>query len=927
MDLCLQVSDIFLNFRVPPLYQNSYMPVSAEQSTKSNAQTPAALAEAQSGGNESLQGDREGIVNDGYPGLLQKMADNSDRVQGMARLQAMANNFVQSKPGTFQKKIKKENTDNSAATEVNYRNHRVIQGKWILNILNPKKPDEEYPVWEESTTGFIYDPLLDEWNWGDDEGDEDEEERTRFKISLLQTMNADERNSYLKANPGDRALLGAASSGGGSGSGGGSVKPKTNHRAKSSVKRSSKPPPAKATELSAASASPASAAAAAYNPAAPPAAMYGEDTGFGGTSTFNPQQSPWDFSGFDMARFMPPTHPDFSGFAGGADSKDSGKPPHGSPLPYPGAGSSFPQPSMFPFTPSRSPIEAPATAGYSGSGYATAAATAAAADPSAGLSQNQKPVDTDDVSSWWLSRTLQSPAVPLHPHAHLHAGQSGSGSAKGFNPDPFSFTLPTGSGNPSPPKATADTVSGQSAAAAYKAPATSYPMPPLYNPLSSGGSGGGSMTQNAAGLQPYIPPTAASTGATQDFVIDMNFAGALPLSMYGSSTGSAAADTASAASVSGDVLVDINALALRSAAAKAKAQSAKLTPPASAGKAGDYKLYGSAKGGGEPTILRLAEGSDGLMTDGNKNYKILNIGYKKSGIPYVSEDTGKKRAAQPTAEFLALLEANGMKGSGKIQDRIHHAIVALLQKGKQGQLAALLKIKNNLEWYTEHIRQGGLNELILTSQSAAAVSRGVDDTSFDPVGMYEGREYTFVELQRDTSYPTEHFVFKEVYDGEDGLKFQNSHINGRMSWTDKAEKNHKTVGPVSPQYHLAVDAKSLKSIFDKSHSMRALVSRLYDLHAAYLATKADILKYPANVRGPQVYEMSGGTSLKLNVDRELQLFAEIVDHHTHNVLNRIKMVYQNLTDVPGRPPPSPHNPLSPAGKPAPASPSSPGWDD
>ncbi len=346
---------------------------------------------------------------------------------------------------------------------------------------------------------------------------------------------------------------------------------------------------------------------------------------------------------------------------------------------------------------------------------------------------------------------------------------------------------------------------------------------------------------------------------------------------------------------SGDLVLNIEAI--------------KSVAPAKPGEAGSYRLYGAKVGNGWQ-ILHLKLNDDNQLTNDEESatYHVLNRPYGKD-LPFVSEDSDKT-AAKPTQELIEFLKTYGYTDSGgKAQDRIHHAIVKALRSGKRGELSVLLANSENARWYTNNIRQGSLNELILTSQSYEAVVRGEDD-AFDPHGQRNGEPYTFVELQRDTSFPTKDFVFKNTFD-IDGALFQNSHVNGRMYRTDGLGKKHKTVGPMSPQYHLAVGEDSLRSLFDRSHSMKALVARLIELHKGYLATKADILSVPASQRGKQVYEMRGGYPLKLDDANELNIFASIVENHTRSVMNGLKQLFSELEDVDDRPPPSPYNMPSP----------------
>lgn len=309
-----------------------------------------------------------------------------------------------------------------------------------------------------------------------------------------------------------------------------------------------------------------------------------------------------------------------------------------------------------------------------------------------------------------------------------------------------------------------------------------------------------------------------------------------------------------------------------------------------------YRLYKSKPQGGDWQRLELTKQADGRLVhvDGTA-YRLLNIQFGND-VPFVSKEA-EKQDALPTDQFVTFLEGFGFKmvGQGTIQDRVHNAVIRA-QNEDFPTLKQHLSVPNNGKWYTDNIRQGGLNELILTSDSVAAVERaGEGNPKRDKTGWRAGKPYTFVELQRESSYPTKDFVFKETFDGEDG-KYQNSHVNARMYYIDGAGKKHRTVGPVSPIYHLSMEEESLKFHFSERTTMKSLVYDLIELHKNFLATKSDILSVKANKRGPQVYEMRSGDLLRLNDPAHLAIFADIVQNHTNSVIENLKNIHRSLED-------------------------------
>jgi hypothetical protein len=332
------------------------------------------------------------------------------------------------------------------------------------------------------------------------------------------------------------------------------------------------------------------------------------------------------------------------------------------------------------------------------------------------------------------------------------------------------------------------------------------------------------------------------------------------------------------------------------------------SPPSAKGETGVYRIFGTGEKGKWETVHLIKQMDDSLQTSTGEPYRVLEQAYGK-GSPFVSKGTATSTDAKPSEEFLSFLVGLGftLKGDGKIQDRLHHSVVkALMDPTSRDKLIAFLQKDDNGTWYTDNIRQGSLNELILTSDSVKAVEKAGGEPGKDKYGWRDGKAYSFVDLQRDTSLPTKDFVFKETYD-KDGHIFQNCHVNARMYYIDAKETIHKTVGPISPIYHLSVEKESLKFHFGKAHTMKTLVARLFELHKFYLATKSDILSVSADKRGPQIYEMRSGDKLKLNDQKHLNYFADIVEDHTNNVLKNLSDIFHSLEEVPNGVPNSPYN--------------------
>ena len=252
--------------------------------------------------------------------------------------------------------------------------------------------------------------------------------------------------------------------------------------------------------------------------------------------------------------------------------------------------------------------------------------------------------------------------------------------------------------------------------------------------------------------------------------------------------------------------------------------------------------------------------------------------------------------------------------------------------------------EENRRWIVDNIRLGGLNELLLTCQSADAVRRD----ALLPLKQQckiQGHLVIFNELQRWTSMPTHYFVFKGTHDidiaSEDKsqtakITGYNSHPTGRLYYYDFEAKKHKTVGPASPAYHLAKGVRSLWSIFQNSGDVKTAVKRLYGFTentsrpgktSSQAGSMTTAGRSPASPRSAppltppapasQIYELRDGGILNLNDRIHLEWFAMIVHNHTCIVLEILRRLYWALEVNQGvessSPPPSPaHDTSAPA---------------
>lgn len=331
-----------------------------------------------------------------------------------------------------------------------------------------------------------------------------------------------------------------------------------------------------------------------------------------------------------------------------------------------------------------------------------------------------------------------------------------------------------------------------------------------------------------------------------------------------------------------------------------------------------YRVYKSRNGADDWKRVVLKKQEDGSLLDKDGvTYRLLNIA-NGTDVPFVSKEA-EKQDSRPTEEFVEFLSNYGFSllGSGTIQDRLHLAVVSA-QKSHIDELIVHLHVDQNGKWYTSNIRQGGLNELLLTSDSVEVIDRYGGHPNKDKYAMRDGKPYTFAELQRDTSYPTKDFVFKGTFIKDDG-HYQNSHVNARMYHIDAEGKKHRTVGPVSPVYHLSMEQESLKFHFNERTTMLSLVFDLIELHKNMLAEASDILSIKASVRGSQVYEMRGGDLLELNKEKDLAIFADIVQNHRNRVIQNLKDIHKRL-EAPVDGCLSPRPPLSPTHYPSVQSP-------
>lgn len=300
-------------------------------------------------------------------------------------------------------------------------------------------------------------------------------------------------------------------------------------------------------------------------------------------------------------------------------------------------------------------------------------------------------------------------------------------------------------------------------------------------------------------------------------------------------------------------------------------------------------------------------------------------GVRSQSTPLVTRGSALDRSnvATPTDAFYKFIRLNVPKAflKAKIAEIIYVTIVGILQDKPElyPELITHLLVSQNRKWLVANTRLGGLNELVLTCQSADAVLKDLrlQDAYVGTIGT---KKITFVELQRMTSMPTHYFVFKGTHEkvitgsGKKAtLKCYDSHPTGRLYYVDFEGKVHKTVGPTSPAYHLDQQVRSLWTIFLQSGDVKTAVKRLYHLHKKYLATWQDIIPGWFDTDGRknrkisaaraednstdkcvQVYKLRGGGLLRLHKRIDLEWFAVIVHNHTCVVLDILKRLYWAL---------------------------------
>jgi len=237
---------------------------------------------------------------------------------------------------------------------------------------------------------------------------------------------------------------------------------------------------------------------------------------------------------------------------------------------------------------------------------------------------------------------------------------------------------------------------------------------------------------------------------------------------------------------------------------------------------------------------------------------------------------------------MRLLIEKHQTGHSRKQDRQVEGMHGLYEKGTQvekDQMVAFLNGPANAKGFTESVRQGELNETLLTSDTKDAALRSLNAVpGIQPSALVDstGKTTFWTDYQRETSYPTKYFTFPKTTKDADGNAMQDTHINGSTYREDSDGEKHLTVGSTSDKYHFGVD-ESLSTNFRKSTRIPSLARRNAKFHKKSLASRTDILKVKASARAEQLYETTNGTVLYLNDPDDLEVYAEHVQIHTDKV--------------------------------------------
>lgn len=300
----------------------------------------------------------------------------------------------------------------------------------------------------------------------------------------------------------------------------------------------------------------------------------------------------------------------------------------------------------------------------------------------------------------------------------------------------------------------------------------------------------------------------------------------------------------------------------------------------------------------KPIGLKASDFYNGLPSDAHRQWAIIlhadeQNHYTREKASLEIEDRITKNLpipaidAQEDPQMRVLIEKY-QAGKSRKQDRQVHGMQGLYENGTQvekDQMITFLNVPANAKGFTESVRQGELNETLLTKDTKDAAlrslgavpgieSKGIIDASGAPIG--------WTTYQSATSYPTRYFTFPNTSPDDDGNQIQDTHINGHTYREDSDGKKHLTVGSTSERYHFSAK-NSLEANYKKSTRVLSFARRNVKAHRKSLATRKNILAIGASARAEQMYRTTKGTILHLNDVSGLELYAEHVQIHTDKV--------------------------------------------
>ncbi len=246
-----------------------------------------------------------------------------------------------------------------------------------------------------------------------------------------------------------------------------------------------------------------------------------------------------------------------------------------------------------------------------------------------------------------------------------------------------------------------------------------------------------------------------------------------------------------------------------------------------------------------------------------------------------TKKAAKKEKIPPTPELLELLEEHADPKAKNVHQKQDTALENLTEAPEEDREAFASyfqgkpeQVKANEEAITSKVRMGGLNELLRTADTPQAAIRSMDQTPgvHATQSLKGGGETNWLKYQRETSGPTENFVFKGTTPEKEGPGLiQDSHTNALMKLDEKP-----TVGGTSWPYHNDPKKPSLASNFAKSTHVGSLAKRNYKLHAKELVTDPeDMLQVPSSKRAAQTFKTKKGETLQLDNPDDLKKASQI----------------------------------------------------